>query len=109
MCKKISIRQNVTENCVSLKNLSQNAIIPAHFNLSYRENSGGIHTATPPGVLQVLCEIGLFKYLLCNLYDCVEIPQRFTDDWTKTTTERLLYDDLIKEYPNRLSPSEKKT
>ena len=105
----IERRQNVTQNRESLKNISQSAIIPAHFNLSYGENSDGIHTATPPGVLHVLCENGLFKYLLRNLYDCVEIPERFSEYWTKITTTKITYDELIKEYPkNSISPSEKK-
>ena len=47
-----------------LKNISQSAVIPAHFHLSYGDNSGGIHLATPAGVLHVLCENGLFKKLL---------------------------------------------
>ena len=59
-------------------------------------------------MLHVLCEYGLFKYLLRNLYDRIEIPQRFTDYWTKITTERLSYDKLIKEYSTKLSSSEKK-
>ena len=91
-----------------MQDLSQHAIIPAHFNLSYGENSGGIHTATPPGVLHVLCENGLFKYLLRNLYDCVEIPDRFAEYWRRITTGRCTYDELINEYPSSLSTSEKK-
>ena len=60
MCKAIKDRQNVTDNREYLQQLSQSAIIPAHLNLSFGENSGGIHTATPPGVLHILCENGLF-------------------------------------------------
>ena len=73
----IKAKENVTQSRDILKSISQNAIIPAHFNLSYGDNSGGIHTATPPGILHVLCENGLFKYLLRNLYNSVEIPKRF--------------------------------
>ena len=62
-----------------LKRISQNTIISVHFHLSYRENSGGICTATPPGVLHILCENGLFKYLLRNVFDRVEIPERFKE------------------------------
>ena len=94
----IERRKYVTQKREPLKNISQSAIIPAHFKLSYGENSGGIHTATPPGVLHVLCENGLFKYLLRNLYDCVEIPERFSEQWTKITTTKITYDELIKEY-----------
>ena len=36
----IERRQHVTQNRESLKNTTQSAIIPAHFNLSYGENSG---------------------------------------------------------------------
>ena len=105
---EINTDQNITQNRRTLKDLSQHAIIPAHFNLSYGENSGGIHTATPPGVLHVLCENGLFKYLLRNLYDCVEIPDRFAEYWRRITTGRCTYDYLINEYPSSLSTSEKK-
>ena len=105
---EINTDQNITQNRQTLKDLSQHAIIPAHFNLSYGENSGGIHTATPPGVLHVLCENGLFKYLLRNLYDCVEIPDRFAEYWRRITTRRCTYDYLINEYPSSLSTSEKK-
>lgn len=105
---EINTDQNITQNCQTLKDLSQHAIIPAHFNLSYGENSGGIHTATPPGVLHVLCENGLFKYFLHNLYDCFEIPDRFAEYWRRITTGRCTYDYLINEYPSSLSTSEKK-
>ena len=100
--------QNVTENCEYLQHLSQSAIIPAHFNLSFEDNSSGIHTATPLGVVCVLYENGLLKYLLRNLYDCAQLPERFLSYWERITTDTLSYDDLIKEYPKNLSKSEKK-
>ena len=49
----IKAKENVSHNRETLKEISQNAVIPAHFHLSYGENSGGIHTATPPGVLHI--------------------------------------------------------
>ena len=79
--KSIQRKEDIAINRSILKNLSQNAVIPAHFQVSYGDNSGGIHTATPPGVLHVLCENGLFKYLLRNLFDSIEIPLRFKEYW----------------------------
>ena len=40
----IKAKENVSHNRETLKDISQNAVIPAHFHLSYGENSGGIHT-----------------------------------------------------------------
>ena len=77
--QSIKRKENVTINRNILKNISQNVVIPEYFHLSYGDNSGGIHTATPPSVLLVLYENGLSKYLLRKLFAKVEIPQRFKD------------------------------
>ena len=53
--QSIKRKENVAINRSILKNISKNAVIPAHFHLSYGDNSGGIYTATPPGVLHVIC------------------------------------------------------
>ena len=102
----INSKENITAHRDILKSISQNAIIPAHFHFTYGENSGGIHTATPPGVLHVLCENGLFKYLLRNLYHSVEIPTRFKDYWKHVNRGTYSYDYLIKNYPSCLTNSE---
>lgn len=102
----IKSKIDVTENRNYLKTLSQNVVIPAHFHLSYGENSGGIHTATPPGVLHVLCENGLFKYLLRNLFDSFEIPTRFNAYWRQVNNSITTYEDLIEKYPTGPTQSE---
>ena len=104
----IKSKENVSRNREILKYISQNAVIPAHFNLSHGENSGGIHTATPPGVLHILCENRLFKYLLRNLYDSVEIPDRFKEYWKIVDQGTCSYANLTKNYPSSLDPTENK-
>ena len=104
----INSKENVTAHRDILKSISQNAIIPAHFHLTYGENSGGIHTATPPGVLHVLCEHGLFNYMLRNLYHSVEIPTRFKDYWKHVNRGAYSYDYLMQKYPCCLTSSESK-
>ena len=99
-------KENVTESYDILKSISQNAVIPAHFNLSYGENSGGIHTATPPRIPHVLCKNGLFKYLLRNLYNSVKIPERFKKYWKMVERGRCSYNDLNQKYPKPLDASE---
>lgn len=105
--KEIKCKVNLTSNHNFLKNISQSVIIPAHFHLSYSENSGGIHMATPPGVLHVLCENGLFKYLLRNLYDSIEIFEGFQSYW-REAVNRGIYSckEFMRKYPSNLTQSE---
>ena len=91
--QSIKRKENVAINRNILKNISKNAVNPAHFHLSYGDNSGGIHTVTPPGELHVLCENVLFKYLLRNLFDSVEIPLRFKEYWKIVSRGRSTYLD----------------
>ena len=46
--------------------------------------------------------------MLRNLYDCVEIPDRFKEYWKIVDQGTCSYANLMKHYPSSLDPTENK-